>query len=129
MNPIGVMVSNLDMDRFRALEVAAQLGFRWAHTGALPENWLSGPQRSAYVAAARASGLNIASMFVGFDGQSYADLPAIARTVGLLAVPELREHRRGIALQYSDLAREVGCNSLSCHIGFLPNDLAHPDYR
>lgn len=127
MFEIGVMLNNLERDRLKAFRVAADLGFRQVHTSALPESWLSGPQCEAYLAAARASGLTIATMFVGFDGQSYADLPAIRRTVGLV-IPELREYRCRIALQYSDLARDLGVSSLAAHIGFIPHDPAHADY-
>jgi sugar phosphate isomerase/epimerase len=122
-NQIGVMLNNLERDRLRAFDVAAQLGFRIVHTSALPGSWLSGPERDQYKKAARDSGLTIASMFVGFDGQSYADIPTIRRTVGLV-IPELRDHRRQVAKQYAALAHELGVPSLSGHIGFLtpPSD-------
>lgn len=116
---IGVMLNSLDADRMHAFAVAARLGFRVVHTSALPERGLAGPERLHYLSAARASGLAIASMFVGFDGQSYADIPTIRRTVGLV-IPERREHRMEVALQYSDLAKELDVASLSAHIGFLP---------
>src|SRR5262249_25767512 len=108
---IGVMLNNLDRDRLRAFAVAAGHGFRYVHTSALPESWLTGPQRSAYVAAARTSSVVIDTMFVGFDGQSYADLPTIARTVGLV-IPELRDHRLAVARQYGGLATELGVAAL-----------------
>jgi sugar phosphate isomerase/epimerase len=128
MHQIGVMLNNLERDRLLAFALAARHGFDVVHTSALPEAWLHGPEREQYVTAARQSGVQVATMFVGFDGQSYADLLAIARTVGYLAVPELREHRREVATAYSDLAREVGSASLGGHLGFFPHDPAHPDY-
>jgi sugar phosphate isomerase/epimerase len=125
---VGVMLNNLERDRLRAFRVAAEQGFRVVHTSALPERWLTGPERGAYIAAARASGLSIHTMFVGFDGQSYADLPSIRRTVGLV-LPEFREHRARVALLYSDLAAELGVTALAAHIGFVPHEPSHPDYR
>jgi sugar phosphate isomerase/epimerase len=125
---IGVMVNNLEPDRLRAFAAAAAHGFRVVHTSALREAWLTGPERAAYVAAARASGVKIATMFVGFDGQSYADRDSIARTVGLV-IPALREHRCRLALLYSDLARELEVDSLGMHIGFIPEEPGHPDYQ
>ncbi|HME91047.1 MAG TPA: sugar phosphate isomerase/epimerase family protein [Myxococcaceae bacterium] len=129
MNPdrIGVMVNNLEPDRLRAFAAAAQLGFKVVHTSALPEGWLTGPERAQYIAAARASGLTIHSMFVGFDGQSYKDMDSIRRTVGLV-IPELRAHRRGVAKRYVSLARELGAPSLAMHLGFLPS-ADNPDYE
>src|SRR5207248_4152390 len=115
---IGVMLNNLERDRLKAFADAANLGFHHVHTGSLPEQWLRGPERAAYVAAARSSGLVIDTMFVGFDGQSYADLPTIIRTVGLTN-PATRKHRSHVALAYVELAKEVGAPSLSAHIGVL----------
>ena len=127
MLPIGVMVNNLEPDRLTAFRVAADLGFRIVHTGTLPEAWLTGSQRQQYVDAARSSGIQIHSMFVGFDGQSYANLEAIRRTVGLLN-PEFQEHRIGIASRYADLARELGAPCLAAHIGFIPETASDPQY-
>src|SRR5262245_56733728 len=118
MTDIGVMLNNLEPDRLQAFGVAARHGFPVVHTSALREEWLHGPRRAQYVAAARAARVRVATMFVGFDGQAYADLPTIARTVGFLAVPELREHRREVAKAYSDLAREVDAEALGGHLGF-----------
>lgn len=118
-NAIGVMVNNLERDRLKAFAVAAQYGFQVIHTNAIPESWLEGEARGLYVQAARASGLTIASMFVGFDGQSYADFDSIRRTVGLV-IPGLQVHRTEIAKRYSDLARDLAVPSLSGHLGFMP---------
>lgn len=127
MPDIGVMLNNLERDRLQAFAVAAELGFRVVHTSALPESWLEGEARARYVAAARESGLTIATMFIGFDGQSYADLPTIARTVGLV-IPALRPHRTEIALRYCDLAHELGVTALAAHIGFVPHEQTDPEY-
>src|SRR5579871_3026731 len=124
---IGVMVNNLDSDRLRAFHTAAGLGFHYVHTGALPEAWLTGPERDAYVASWRASRVVIGTMFIGFDGQNYANRATIAQTVGLTN-PETREHRCRAALAYIDLALRVGAPSLSAHIGFLPERRTGPDY-
>ena len=72
-----------------AFDVAARLGFDIVHTSAIPEAWLNGPERQLYIDAARKSSVTIASMFVGFDGQSYADMASIRRTVGLV-IPDPR---------------------------------------
>jgi sugar phosphate isomerase/epimerase len=127
VHPIGVMLNNLEPNRLAAFAVAARLGFQLVHTSSLPESWLEGDSRHRYVAAARESGLTIDTMFVGFDGQSYADLPAIKRTVGLV-IPELREHRHQIALKYCSLAVGIRSPSLSAHIGFIPESLS-ADYK
>ncbi len=124
---VGVMLNNLERDRVEAFRVAVRRGFRVVHTSALPERFLSGLERDRYVDAARSSGLDIHTMFVGFDGQSYADLPSTRMTVGLVR-PEHQEHRCRVALLYSDLARDLGVTALGIHAGFIPHDPGHPHY-
>jgi sugar phosphate isomerase/epimerase len=128
MCEIGAMLNNLERDRIRAWAVAAAMGFRVVHTSALPEAWLSAnsPERVLYVQTARASGLTIDSMFIGFDGQSYADPASAARTVGL-AVPTLRKHRLGVALACTEVAQQLDARSLATHLGHLPKT-ATADY-
>jgi sugar phosphate isomerase/epimerase len=127
MFEIGVMLNNLERDRLQAFAVAARLGFHTVHANALPEVWLQGPQRQAYLDAARASGLHIATLFVGYDEQSYQTMEDIERTVGL-AILELRPHRLKVTLAYSDLAHDLGVPSLTTHLGFFPKDVGHADY-
>jgi sugar phosphate isomerase/epimerase len=124
---IGVMVNNLERDRLKAFRLAAELGFQHVHTSGLPEKWLCGPEREAYIASARASGVIIDTMFVAFDGQSYANIQKIANTVGL-ANPATREHRCQIALRYIDLAVELGAPSLAAHLGLIPENPDQPSY-
>jgi hypothetical protein len=128
MHEIGVMLNNLERDRIAAWRVAAEEGFRVVHTNALAESWLAGPQRERYVAAAKESGLRVAAVFIGFDGQSYADQGSVARTVGILPIPELRSHRVEIAREYCGLARELGAPAVAMHLGFMPKDPTHLDY-
>lgn len=126
MHPVGVMLNNLERDRLRAFGVARSLGFTVVHANALPEAMLDGAGRIAYVRAARESGLTIATLFVGFDGQDYSSMRSIADTVGLVQ-PVLRPHRLAIARRYSDLAAELDVPSLSMHLGCLPSDADHRD--
>jgi L-ribulose-5-phosphate 3-epimerase len=139
MFEIGAMLNNLERDRIKAWTVAKALGFRVVHTNALPESWLpasqgqsreavlpNSPELALYVNAARASGISIHSMFIGFDGQSYADPASAAGTVGL-AISSLRAHRLGVALAYAELAHQLGVCSLSTHLGHLP-PTSEPDY-
>lgn len=121
MHPVGVMLNNLERDRLRAFAVARALGFTVVHANALPEAMLDGAGRAAYIAAAKDSGLTIATLFVGFDGQDYSSIRSITATVGLVQ-PTLRPHRLAVAHRYSDLAAELGVASLSMHLGFLPPD-------
>src|SRR5256885_1105680 len=128
MLEIGVMLNNLERDRHRAWGVAAALGFRVVHTNGLAEAWLleQGPDLETYVTLARASGMTAHTMFVGFDGQSFADPASAARTVGF-GVPTLRAHRLQVALAYAPLARRLNAQALGLHAGQAQSDADHID--
>jgi sugar phosphate isomerase/epimerase len=120
MNAIGVMLNNLEPDRHRAWKIAAEAGFQVVHTSALPEKWLpSGQLLDDYLTAAQASGLIVHSMFIGFDGQNYADRASAARTVGL-AVSAVRAERLRVARHYVPAAKHLNAEALAMHVGHLP---------
>jgi sugar phosphate isomerase/epimerase len=124
---IGVMINNLERDRLKAFRVAREHGFESGQTSPVPEAWFDGPELQTYINTARRSGLEITAMFVGFDGQSYADIPTIERTVGLVN-PAFQEHRKRVVFKYCELARDLGVSKLAAHIGFVPHDPDHPHY-
>jgi sugar phosphate isomerase/epimerase len=73
--------------------------------------------------------LNIAltAVFGGFEGESYADIPTTARTVGL--VPrETRDARTAEMKEIADFARLLGCDVVALHLGFVPHDRTGRDY-
>src|SRR5262249_28460367 len=117
MLEIGVMAHHLDRDRCQAIRIAAEHGFHLVHLGALPESWLDGPGRAALEGTMRSTGVRITTLFVSFDGQSYANRETMARTVGLVQ-PSSRQHRLEVALRYPALARALGAESLAAHLGF-----------
>ncbi len=68
------------------------------------------------------------AVFGGFDGESYADIPTTARTVGL--VPEAsRAARLQEMKEIADFAKILGCSTVALHIGFVPPDRASAGYR
>lgn len=128
---IGVMLNNLERDRILAWRIVIEQGFDLVHTNAIRESWLQGEQRELYLTAARAAqqaGVEIHTMFIGFDGQDYSSRQRIAQTVGLLPVGEIRRHRVEIAKAYSSLAAELGVPRLALHLGFMPEDADSYDY-
>ncbi|MBN1352750.1 sugar phosphate isomerase/epimerase [candidate division KSB1 bacterium] len=70
--------------------------------------------------ASEATGVAISSCFLLFEGQKYnlADGPD---TMGLVA-PAHQQRRLRLAKEFSDLVREMGVNSITCHVGFIPDD-------
>jgi sugar phosphate isomerase/epimerase len=80
-------------------------------------------------AAARAwkSDLVLVTIFAAYEGEDYADIPTVQRTVGLIPM-RTREARERRTYEVSDFAAKLGVNSIACHIGFVPEDPAHLDY-
>lgn len=72
-------------------------------------------------------GISITAVFGGFDGESYADIPTVVKTVGLVP-KETRSARLTEMKEISDFAKMVGCSVIALHLGFVPHDTNDPDY-
>ena len=72
-------------------------------------------------------GVKCTTVFGGFDGESYADIPTVVRTVGL--VPEsTRQGRLEEMHQIADFAQALGCDTVALHLGFIPHDSGADGY-
>ncbi|TWU05771.1 sugar phosphate isomerase/epimerase family protein [Stieleria varia] len=124
--PIGVFAS-VDAGLGVAWDVIEQLG--------VPTIQLHAPhgdkrtQQTAQTLRSQldAMGVQCTAVFGGFDGESYADIPTVVRTVGLVP-PETRESRLAEMMQISDFAHWLGCDTVALHLGFIPHDPTDPDY-
>jgi sugar phosphate isomerase/epimerase len=72
-------------------------------------------------------GIRITVVFGGFEGESYADIPTVVRTVGLVPA-ETRAARTQEMKEISDFARMLGCDVVALHLGFIPHDTNDPLY-
>jgi sugar phosphate isomerase/epimerase len=77
--------------------------------------------------ALRREGFTLVTVFASYIGESYADIPAVARTVGFVP-KKTREERERRTRDLSDFAAALGVGSIACHIGCVPEDPGHPDY-
>ena len=125
--PIGVFAS-IDAGLGVRLEVAHELGVPTVHLHT-PSRHSRTPQRaSEFLDQLSDLGIRITCLFGGFEGESYADIPTVKRTVGL--VPrETRAARTAELKEIADFARELSVDVVGVHIGFVPHDPADPDYR
>jgi sugar phosphate isomerase/epimerase len=71
--------------------------------------------------------LTVVTVFAAFEGEDYADIPTVQRTVGFIP-PATRTEREARTLAMSDFAARLGVKSIACHIGFVPEDTADPNY-
>ena len=69
----------------------------------------------------------VVTAFCAYNGESYADIPTVKRTVGFIP-PQTRDERERRTYEVSDFAREAGIPSIATHIGFVPEDDTDPDY-
>lgn len=72
-------------------------------------------------------GLRVTVVFAGFEGESYADIPTVAQTVGLVP-PATRSMRMAEMREISDFSRLLGVDAVGLHLGFVPHDSSHALY-
>jgi sugar phosphate isomerase/epimerase len=105
-----------------------ELGIPTIHLHA-PHRSTRTPERAAaFLEQLRAMGVTITVVFGGFEGESYADIPTVVRTVGLVP-PETRNERTQELKEISDFARLLGVDAIGLHVGFVPHDRSDPLYK
>ena len=63
-----------------------------------------------------------------YQGEDYADIPTVQRTVGLVPLSN-RAARIARTKAVADVGKDLGIDSVACHIGFVPEDSDEPLYR
>ena len=87
-------------------------------TPAAAEDWRSALEQQDFT---------LVTVFAAYNGESYADIPTVQRTVGFVPA-ESRAEREQRTLAVSDFAAALGAPGIACHIGFVPEDRDDPDY-
>jgi len=124
--PLGVFAS-IDAGLGVRLDVLRELG--------VPTIQIHAPSREkrteqeAEDSLRRLSEMNITvtAVFGGFEGESYADIPTVHRTVGLVPL-ETRAARLVEMKEISDYAKLLGVDIVALHLGFIPEDKSDPMY-
>jgi sugar phosphate isomerase/epimerase len=125
--PIGVFAS-VDAGLGVHLEVAQELGIPTVQLHAPSPASRNRQAAEAFLERCRRAGITVTCVFGGFSGESYADIPTTARTVGL--VPEATRAARAKELkQISDFAKLLGVDAVGLHVGFVPEDRSGASYR
>jgi len=122
--PIGVFAS-IDAGLGVKLEVVQELGIPTIHLHAPHQSSRTQAQADQFLARLKEMGTRISAVFGGFEGESYADIPTVARTIGLVP-PETRAERTQEMKEIADFARVLGVDVVALHIGFVPEDPADP---
>lgn len=124
--PIGVFTS-VDAGLGVKLEVVKELG--------IPTIQLHAPHRATRTAKCAEEftkqldhlGVELTCVFGGFDGESYADIPTVVRTVGLVPA-DTRMARLQEMKEIADFARLLNCDVVALHLGFVPHDTTTREY-
>ncbi len=124
--PLGVFTS-IDAGFGVRLDVAAELGVTTIHLHA-PHRGQRSPQAAdRFLDRLAELGLRTTVVFAGFDGESYADIPTVARTIGLVP-PATRAARLQEMREIADFARGLGVSAVGLHLGCVPHDVKDPEY-
>jgi sugar phosphate isomerase/epimerase len=122
--PLGVFAS-IDAGLGVKLEVAHELGVPTVQLHAPHRSTRTQEQADKFLARLKEFGIGISVVFCGFDGESYADIPTVSRTVGLVP-PETRAARVQETKEIADFAKMLGVKAVGLHIGFVPHDKNDP---
>jgi sugar phosphate isomerase/epimerase len=125
--PIGVFAS-LDAGLGVKLEVAHELGVPTIQLHAPSRGVRTREQAEQFLMRLASMGITLTAVFGGFEGESYADIPTSARTVGIVP-PETRAARVQEMKEIADFARLLGCPVVALHLGFIPHDASTGLYQ
>ncbi len=73
------------------------------------------------------TGVEITTVFCGYAGESYADIPTVQATVGLVP-PQTRATRLKDTERIAAFAGRLGVSRVAAHIGFVPEETDDPQY-
>lgn len=125
--PIGVFTS-IDAGLGVKLEVAKELGIPTIQMHAPHRQTRTAENATKFIAKLKELGITLTCVFGGFEGESYADIPTVEKTVGL--VPKAtRAERLQEMKEISDFTKLLGSTVVGLHIGFVPHDTSSPDYQ
>ncbi|MHB0956145.1 MAG: sugar phosphate isomerase/epimerase family protein [Pirellulaceae bacterium] len=124
--PIGVFTS-VDAGLGVKLEVAHQLGVPTIQLHAPAKRTRTKANADAFLARLEELNITLTAVFGGFEGESYADIPTVSKTVGLVPLATRAERTQEMK-EIADFARLLGCRVVALHLGFITHDRESQDY-
>jgi sugar phosphate isomerase/epimerase len=122
---VGVMFWG-GKDPAETLRELKSLGVRCGQIGIPGDMKLEGAG-DAWKAALDREGFVLVTVFSAYNGESYADIPTVQKTVGFIP-PATRAEREARTREVSDFAARLGVPGIATHIGFVPDDDSDPNY-
>jgi len=109
------------------LEEIASMGVRCGQLGIPGDLDLKAGAARGWKSMLDQAQFTIVTVFAAYEGEDYADIPTVQRTVGFIP-HETREVRERRTYEVSDFAAQIGVKSIATHVGFIPEDTSHPDH-
>ncbi len=123
---IGVMLGVGESPE-ESIQKVLDVGVTNAQMGRPGDAWLEPGKAAELKQKIDEMGITITTVFCGFDGESYADIPTVRETVGF--VPQAtRAARLAKAKQIADFAKILGVDIVAAHVGFVPEEADDPQY-
>src|SRR5690242_8377620 len=104
----------------RIIRQVKAIGFRNGQVGFAGHVKLAGIA-PAWKAALETQDFAVNTVFAAYEGESYADIPTVQRTVGFIP-RATREAREARSREVIDTGAGMGVPSFACHIGYVPED-------
>lgn len=124
--PIGVFTS-IDAGLGVDLNVARELGIPTIQIHAPHAGNRTPATARQILARLKEYCISVTAVFGGFEGESYADIPTVERTIGLVPAAT-RAARLAEMKEISDFAAALGCPVIALHLGFVPHDTSTAMY-
>ena len=117
--PVGLFTS-IDGERGVDLAIAKEIGIPTLQIYAPKKSNRSAKHAKEFLARLADFDITLTAVFGGFAGESYADIPTVVKTVGLVPA-ETRAERLVEMKEISDFSKMLGCNVIALHLGFVPH--------
>ncbi len=120
---LGICSWSIDRaDVVRALSVAGEdVGVEAVQIGFFLRSGLAGADSDSIRRAADTAGVRLVGAFLGFEGEDYSSIAAVAASGGYAADETLAD-RMARTRDASRLTAAVGCEALAIHHGSIPDD-------
>jgi len=125
--PVGVFTS-VDAGLGVHLDVAHELGVPTIQIHAPHQETRTEEKAAAFLKRIDGYGIKLTAVFGGFAGESYADIPTVEKTVGLVPA-NTRDERLQEMKEISDFARKLNCDVVALHLGFVSHDFGSAEYQ
>jgi sugar phosphate isomerase/epimerase len=124
--PLGVFAS-IDAGLGVQLDVARELGVPTIQLHAPHRETRTAENARRFLVRLGELGIRLTAVFGGFEGESYADIPTVVRTVGLVP-PATRAARLAEMKEIAEFSRLLNCDVVALHLGFVPHERGAPLY-